>query len=182
MCHKSYCYRYRCAARSQNTPDSSASNLGFRCAADHLPTANWQRSFSRSKKLLTCSWPPPGHLNGSCVKYSHTWGELHVHPVAKGTVSCDQIADVCQCLCFIVWCIVGDHRRVLLWEPFEEERAENHEVLARLCHRVKPWGSAPCLPGPLSPHGMRDGLDDMISEALSTLQIPFALAECIVIA
>uniref|UniRef100_A0A8D0EKQ5 Sulfatase modifying factor 1 n=1 Tax=Strix occidentalis caurina TaxID=311401 RepID=A0A8D0EKQ5_STROC len=34
MCHKSHCYRYRCAARSQNTPDSSASNLGFRCAAD----------------------------------------------------------------------------------------------------------------------------------------------------
>ncbi|XP_036122794.1 formylglycine-generating enzyme isoform X2 [Molossus molossus] len=40
MCHKSYCYRYRCAARSQNTPDSSASNLGFRCAADSLPTAH----------------------------------------------------------------------------------------------------------------------------------------------
>ncbi|XP_066471020.1 formylglycine-generating enzyme [Tiliqua scincoides] len=37
MCHKSYCYRYRCVARSQNTPDSSASNLGFRCAADTLP-------------------------------------------------------------------------------------------------------------------------------------------------
>ncbi|XP_069793023.1 formylglycine-generating enzyme isoform X2 [Narcine bancroftii] len=37
MCHKSYCYRYRCAARSQNTPDSSASNLGFRCAVDNLP-------------------------------------------------------------------------------------------------------------------------------------------------
>ncbi|XP_039096238.1 formylglycine-generating enzyme isoform X1 [Hyaena hyaena] len=37
MCHKSYCYRYRCAARSQNTPDSSASNLGFRCAADLQP-------------------------------------------------------------------------------------------------------------------------------------------------
>ncbi|KAL6111575.1 sumf1 [Pungitius sinensis] len=33
MCHKSYCYRYRCAARSQNTPDSAASNLGFRCVA-----------------------------------------------------------------------------------------------------------------------------------------------------
>lgn len=32
MCHKDYCYRYRCAARSQNTPDSSANNLGFRCA------------------------------------------------------------------------------------------------------------------------------------------------------
>ncbi|XP_060691716.1 formylglycine-generating enzyme isoform X1 [Hemiscyllium ocellatum] len=37
MCHKDYCYRYRCAARSQNTPDSTASNLGFRCAADVLP-------------------------------------------------------------------------------------------------------------------------------------------------
>ncbi|XP_071806107.1 formylglycine-generating enzyme-like [Asterias amurensis] len=37
MCHKSYCYRYRCAARSQNTLDSSAANLGFRCAADDLP-------------------------------------------------------------------------------------------------------------------------------------------------
>lgn len=34
LCHKDYCYRYRCAARSQNTPDSSASNLGFRCAKD----------------------------------------------------------------------------------------------------------------------------------------------------
>ena len=34
MCTKDYCYRYRCAARSQNTPDSSAQNLGFRCAAD----------------------------------------------------------------------------------------------------------------------------------------------------
>jgi len=33
MCHQSTCFRYRCAARSQNTPDSSASNLGFRCAA-----------------------------------------------------------------------------------------------------------------------------------------------------
>lgn len=37
MCHKDYCYRYRCAARSQNTPDSSAYNLGFRCAADKIP-------------------------------------------------------------------------------------------------------------------------------------------------
>nr|XP_006009343.2 PREDICTED: sulfatase-modifying factor 1 isoform X2 [Latimeria chalumnae] len=41
MCHKSYCYRYRCAARSQNTPDSSASNLGFRCVADNLPGYLW---------------------------------------------------------------------------------------------------------------------------------------------
>jgi len=36
MCHKSYCYRYRCAARSQNTEDSSAGNLGFRCAKDFV--------------------------------------------------------------------------------------------------------------------------------------------------
>lgn len=32
MCHKDYCFRHRCAARSQNTADSTASNLGFRCA------------------------------------------------------------------------------------------------------------------------------------------------------
>lgn len=36
LCHESYCYRYRCAARSQNTGDSSASNLGFRCAKNVL--------------------------------------------------------------------------------------------------------------------------------------------------
>lgn len=33
MCHFSYCNRYRVAARSKNTPDSSASHMGFRCAA-----------------------------------------------------------------------------------------------------------------------------------------------------
>jgi sulfatase modifying factor 1 len=32
LCHASYCHRYRVAARSSNTPDSSAGNLGFRCA------------------------------------------------------------------------------------------------------------------------------------------------------
>lgn len=32
LCHHSYCYRYRCSARSHNTIDSSAGNLGFRCA------------------------------------------------------------------------------------------------------------------------------------------------------
>ncbi|KAK4879231.1 hypothetical protein RN001_007377 [Aquatica leii] len=36
MCHESYCWRYRCAARSQNTKDSTAGNLGFRCAGDAL--------------------------------------------------------------------------------------------------------------------------------------------------
>jgi len=34
LCHRSYCNRYRVAARSSNTPDSSTSNLGFRCAMD----------------------------------------------------------------------------------------------------------------------------------------------------
>jgi sulfatase modifying factor 1 len=32
LCHKSYCNRYRVAARTCNTPDSAASNIGFRCA------------------------------------------------------------------------------------------------------------------------------------------------------
>ncbi|XP_026473996.1 formylglycine-generating enzyme isoform X3 [Ctenocephalides felis] len=31
LCHESYCNRYRCSARSQNTADSTAGNLGFRC-------------------------------------------------------------------------------------------------------------------------------------------------------
>jgi formylglycine-generating enzyme len=34
LCHASYCNRYRVAARTKNTPDSSTGNLGFRCAAD----------------------------------------------------------------------------------------------------------------------------------------------------
>ena len=34
MCHQFTCYRYRIAARMFITPDSSASNVGFRCAAD----------------------------------------------------------------------------------------------------------------------------------------------------
>ena len=34
LCHASYCNRYRVAARSSNTPDSSTGNIGFRCAAD----------------------------------------------------------------------------------------------------------------------------------------------------
>jgi len=33
LCHDSYCYRYRVAARSANTPDSSAGNIGFRCVS-----------------------------------------------------------------------------------------------------------------------------------------------------
>ncbi|MFJ3673130.1 formylglycine-generating enzyme family protein [Streptomyces sp. NPDC090106] len=32
LCHRSYCNRYRVAARSANTPDSSSGHTGFRCA------------------------------------------------------------------------------------------------------------------------------------------------------
>ncbi|MCP3028539.1 formylglycine-generating enzyme family protein [Halobacillus sp. A5] len=34
LCHHSYCNRYRVAARSSNTMDSSTGNMGFRCVAD----------------------------------------------------------------------------------------------------------------------------------------------------
>jgi formylglycine-generating enzyme required for sulfatase activity len=34
LCHHSYCNRYRVAARTSNTQDSSSGNTGFRCAAD----------------------------------------------------------------------------------------------------------------------------------------------------
>ena len=33
LCHHSYCNRYRLAARSSNTPESTASNIGFRTVA-----------------------------------------------------------------------------------------------------------------------------------------------------
>lgn len=33
LCHHSYCHRYRVAARSSSPPDSTASNLGFRCVS-----------------------------------------------------------------------------------------------------------------------------------------------------
>ena len=34
LCHESYCDRYRLAARTSNTPDSTTTNLGFRCVRD----------------------------------------------------------------------------------------------------------------------------------------------------
>jgi formylglycine-generating enzyme required for sulfatase activity len=34
LCHDSYCFRYRVAARSASTPDSSTGNTGFRVACD----------------------------------------------------------------------------------------------------------------------------------------------------
>ncbi len=34
LCHRSYCNRYRVAARTSNTPDSSTTNISFRCVRD----------------------------------------------------------------------------------------------------------------------------------------------------
>ncbi|MCW2765969.1 MAG: Sulphatase-modifying factor protein [Nocardioides sp.] len=34
LCHQSYCNRYRVAARTSNTPDSTTGHTGFRCVAD----------------------------------------------------------------------------------------------------------------------------------------------------
>jgi formylglycine-generating enzyme required for sulfatase activity len=34
LCHRSYCNRYRVAARTSNTPDSTTTNIGFRCVSD----------------------------------------------------------------------------------------------------------------------------------------------------
>ncbi|GAB2965505.1 formylglycine-generating enzyme family protein [Streptomyces pseudoechinosporeus] len=34
LCHDSYCNRYRVAARTSNSPDSSVGNTGFRCVRD----------------------------------------------------------------------------------------------------------------------------------------------------
>jgi sulfatase modifying factor 1 len=34
LCHKSYCNRYRVAARTSNTADSSTTNISFRCVRD----------------------------------------------------------------------------------------------------------------------------------------------------
>ncbi len=38
LCHKSYCYRYRIAARMGLSADSASSNTGFRIAYDALPS------------------------------------------------------------------------------------------------------------------------------------------------
>ena len=43
LCHKSYCNRYRVAARSSNTTDSSSSNVGFRCANSEQVTTILER-------------------------------------------------------------------------------------------------------------------------------------------
>lgn len=40
LCHESYCWRYRVDARSANSADSSASNIGFRVARAHVPSSS----------------------------------------------------------------------------------------------------------------------------------------------
>ncbi len=37
LCHRSYCYRYRIAARTGNTPDSTSNHTGFRVVYDRPP-------------------------------------------------------------------------------------------------------------------------------------------------
>jgi formylglycine-generating enzyme required for sulfatase activity len=45
LCHESYCFRYRVAARSSNDPLATASHLGFRCAgADPTISNNLEMS------------------------------------------------------------------------------------------------------------------------------------------
>jgi formylglycine-generating enzyme len=39
LCHESYCFRFRVAARSANMPEATAGHMGFRCAADASPDA-----------------------------------------------------------------------------------------------------------------------------------------------
>jgi formylglycine-generating enzyme required for sulfatase activity len=34
LCHHSYCFRYRCSARTSNAPDSATGNIGFRVVRD----------------------------------------------------------------------------------------------------------------------------------------------------
>ncbi|MCX4744040.1 formylglycine-generating enzyme family protein [Kitasatospora sp. NBC_01287] len=48
LCHRSYCNRYRVAARSANTPDSSSGHAGFRCA----------RTATRSARLTVVATLP----------------------------------------------------------------------------------------------------------------------------
>ncbi|MFN0148672.1 MAG: formylglycine-generating enzyme family protein, partial [Dehalococcoidia bacterium] len=35
LCHESYCFRYRVAARSANSPESTTGHMGFRCVREN---------------------------------------------------------------------------------------------------------------------------------------------------
>jgi formylglycine-generating enzyme len=57
LCHDSYCGRYRVAARTSNTPDSSAGNIGFRCAIDCAADDTNARLTSESDSAnVSASW------------------------------------------------------------------------------------------------------------------------------
>jgi len=47
LCHASYCNRYRVAARTANTPDSTTTNMGFRCVRDVARTPPSSSSAAR---------------------------------------------------------------------------------------------------------------------------------------
>lgn len=47
LCHSSYCNRYRVAARTSNTPDSSTGNTGFRCVVDETGTGTARQQQNR---------------------------------------------------------------------------------------------------------------------------------------
>ncbi len=50
LCHESYCFRYRVAARSSNTPDASTGNTGFRCCAS-ATSAEQSREVTGHKEI-----------------------------------------------------------------------------------------------------------------------------------
>lgn len=52
LCHRSYCFRYRVEARSQNSEDTGTSNLGFRCARSGPPLNERLVDFEESLESL----------------------------------------------------------------------------------------------------------------------------------
>ncbi|XP_075249518.1 formylglycine-generating enzyme-like [Convolutriloba macropyga] len=50
MCQKGFCYRYRCAARGNNSPDTSAYNLGFRCVKSASPNPETDPDYKKNEK------------------------------------------------------------------------------------------------------------------------------------
>lgn len=77
--------------------------LCSRPPAHHRLTAT--KSLPESEKsCLTCTRLPSEGWTTSCEEFPPPGG-LHTCPMAKGTVWRDQIADLHQQVCFIVWCI-----------------------------------------------------------------------------